>query len=315
MIFLTVALKSEANPIIAYFKLKQQSGNGSFKVYAKDNIMLIVTGTGGIKSAICTTYILTKYGAKKTDILINIGISGCYSQSREAKENYGKLFIVNSLKNKSSGRNFYPDMILKTSLPEASLITVNEIWQKDFKVTDKTNTGTGVDKIKFNNFTDMAINDNILIDMEGSYIYEASCIFLYAHNIFIMKIISDFGDPGSVRKESVENLISGRIEEISTVVEQVSKWGGIFESESPVSEKEIQFLDDISHILMLTCYQRTEFRKLYEMHLIRGKNRSDEGHSCKIIEKIENIISNSNKVKEKKEGKIIYAKIRKLLYE
>ncbi len=315
MIFFTVALKCEAGPIIKYFNLKQQAGNGSFQVYAGDEIILIITGVGGIQSAISTTYLLTKYDAKKTDILLNIGISGCYSQNAEVENFYGKLFIINSLRDNSFGKNYYPDMILKTALPEASLITVNEIWQKDFKVTDKTNNGTDVDKIKFNDFTDMAIDDNILIDMEGSFIYAASCIFLYAHNIFIMKIISDFGDPGSVRKESVESLISERIEEISTVVEQVLKWGGIFESESPVSEKEIQFLDDISHILMLTCYQRTEFKKLYEMHLIRNKSRSEKDLNCRIFEKIENIISNSIKVKEKKEGKIIYAKIRKLLNE
>ena len=294
MIFLTTALKSEANPLIQYFNMKQESGNGSFRLFSSGEIKLIVSGTGGISSAIATTFLLTKYNAKKTDILFNIGLSACNFTDPGSKNHVGNMFIINSVKNQIGDRNYYPDMILKTSLPEASLITLDRIWRK--------------------NNPDYEFDDNILIDMEGAYIYEAALKFLYSHNVFILKVISDFGYSETFSGEFADKLIREKSGEIAKLIFKTIEWSEYINSANKNYDND-EFIKEISQMLMLTGYQIIELKKLYRLYCVRNYNvnrSDDDGTVDKIIKKL---VLNHGRFKEKKEGKIIYEKIRRILSE
>ena len=86
MILIHTALKHEAKPIIEYFKL-QCIETKPYKVYNKDNIVLIVTGMGA-KNTLHVESIFGKYDIQKA---INIGIAGCKDKSVDI----GSIFCTN----------------------------------------------------------------------------------------------------------------------------------------------------------------------------------------------------------------------------
>lgn len=81
------ALKQEAKPIIEYFKL-QCSQTKPYKIYTKENLVLIVGGIGKDKTSLHVKDIFTKYTIDKA---INIGIAGCKDRDIEI----GSLFCTN----------------------------------------------------------------------------------------------------------------------------------------------------------------------------------------------------------------------------
>lgn len=81
------AFFAEAKPIIEHFKL-QCIQSKPYKIYAKENIILIVSGMGQEKTSLHVKEIFEKYSICKA---INIGIAGCKNQNIEI----GSLFCTN----------------------------------------------------------------------------------------------------------------------------------------------------------------------------------------------------------------------------
>jgi len=73
-----VALKHEAKPIIEYFKL-QCVQTKPFKIYEKDDIVLVVCGMGK-ENTLHVKEVFKKYDIKKA---INVGIAGCKDKTIE----------------------------------------------------------------------------------------------------------------------------------------------------------------------------------------------------------------------------------------
>jgi len=100
MLNIVTALKIEAKPIIDHFNLKLSDG-----IYQNENINLIITGAGKIKSAINTALLLSK---QKNPIL-NIGIAG------SDKYEVGSGFFIHKITDFDTGYNYYPDFFTKPS--------------------------------------------------------------------------------------------------------------------------------------------------------------------------------------------------------
>lgn len=81
MIVLAFATEIEARPFINYHHLKKQNKGGSYDLYEKENISLIITGMGSMKGAVCLSDFIQ--GKKSEDNcitkIINYGIAGCLS--------------------------------------------------------------------------------------------------------------------------------------------------------------------------------------------------------------------------------------------
>jgi len=75
MIFFVIAFHPEAKPLIEHFKLKKIPSS-KFETFSNNQVFLILTREGMIKSSIGTTYLLTKFSAQEKDIAINLGICG-----------------------------------------------------------------------------------------------------------------------------------------------------------------------------------------------------------------------------------------------
>ena len=165
MIYIVTALAQEAIPLIQHFKLKKDLSHTKFDIYRNDMIKLIVTGTGKLKSAVATTYLLLKEPPKKSDKILNFGICG----SGLEKHKSGQIFLINKIEDVNSGKSYYPEIIFSHLLPEATIVTYE-------KPVIKSKTSNSVSE---------------LVDMEVSGFYEAANTFVQSHNIIILKVVSD----------------------------------------------------------------------------------------------------------------------------
>ncbi len=257
MIFIVTALKCEAVPFIQKYSLKMIPSAGSFSIYGADDIKLVITGTGGPAALCAVTYLLASSDAAKEDVVINCGCSGLAAGDPGCKE---KTFVIRSVRDEAFGRSFYPDMITDLSLPEADLITVT--------------------KIRTQPPTDPAREVPLLVDMEGAYVYQAASRFIYAHNIYMIKTVSDIGS----------DSILLRPEDIGRLMDTVASSPGrqIIDQERTVPK---------SHTL--SFYQTSELKKLAENYALR-RNDLDE-----LMEGFNNTVFTS-----RREAKAAYAKLR-----
>ena len=122
MINIVTALKIEAAPIIEYFNLKATG-----EIYQNNEINLIVTGSGKVKSAINTALLLQK----KTYPTINIGIAG------SNKHPVGSGFFIHKITDTDTDFEYYPDFFEE---PSEEIFTISKP-QKYFPLVDMESSG------------------------------------------------------------------------------------------------------------------------------------------------------------------------------
>lgn len=276
MIYVAAALTAEAKPLITYFKLKRDNEIKKYQVFKNEEIILIITGSGMMQGAIGTTYVLSSLNIREEDIFVNLGICGAVKEIFQV----GDIVLCNKITNNGNGKSFYPDMLFRHKFKEGAL-------ESFFHVLDKSMES----EIK-----------GELVDMEGAGIYEAASLFFSQHQINIIKIVSDYLDTTGITAEKVTHIVESRILSIDEWLNERKKFN--------VSDKEIFTLNekDIMNVveknLRLTESMHYEFMELMKYHKLRNKN-------------IEDVISKYSKIeiKDKREGKINFEKIRKEIIE
>jgi len=138
MLNIVTALKIEAEPIIKHFKLKSRDG-----IYQNENINLIITGQGKIKSAINTALLLSKYDWPT----LNIGTAG------SDKYDINQGFFIHKITDTDTGHNYYPDFF---KLPSEEIHTVSKIG-KYYNLTDMEASGFFEAAYKFLNVNEIII--------------------------------------------------------------------------------------------------------------------------------------------------------------
>lgn len=276
MIYVAAALTAEAKPLITYFKLKRDNEIKKYQVFKNEEIILIITGSGMMQGAIGTTYVLSSLNIREEDIFVNLGICGAVKEIFQV----GDIVLCNKITNNGNGKSFYPDMLFRHKLKEGAL-------ESFFHVLDKSMES----EIK-----------GELVDMEGAGIYEAASLFFSQHQINIIKIVSDYLDTTGITAEKVTHIVESGILSIDEWLNERKKFN--------VSDKEIFTLNEknimnvVEKNLRLTESMHYEFMELMKYHKLRNKN-------------IEDAISKYSKIeiKDKREGKINFEKIRKEIIE
>ena len=138
MLNIVTALKIEAEAIIKHFKLKSRDG-----IYQNENINLIITGQGKIKSAISTALLLSKHHYPT----LNIGIAG----SDRYEINQG--FFIHKITDTDTGHNYYPDFFMP---PSEEIHTVSKIG-KYYNLTDMEASGFFEAAYKFLNVNEIIL--------------------------------------------------------------------------------------------------------------------------------------------------------------
>ena len=160
MLYFCIALYPEAGPVITRFQMKPAGGRiGS--VYASDEAILVLTGSGPVAAAGALSEALTLFPPAETDMLINIGICGAPAGFCEA----GTWLRIHKITDAATGRDFYPEILFPSVFREAALATVS---------TPMSNPAT-------------------LSDMEASALYQTGQAFFSPERMLFYKGVSDFG--------------------------------------------------------------------------------------------------------------------------
>ena len=209
MIYIFTAFYAEAKSIITRYNLKMQQKQAAvrFDVFSNDDIMLVITGVGEINAASAVANIGGAYGIGADDVLVNIGScagSECmisdtmpgenmctYATQDENKQNHkrGCVFLINKITEQSTGRTFYPDMLLKSDMDECEAVTVSKplTAEEMGKLSDRSVQ-----------VSDICKNDRTIVsrvyDMEAAAVYQAASLFVGPHRMHFIKVVSDSGE-------------------------------------------------------------------------------------------------------------------------
>jgi len=171
MLYIVTALYIEAKPLISLFNLKKDNSYTKFQVFSNEDIKLIISGTGKIKSATALTYLISKEEIKKNDCIVNIGFVASNKNSQ-----LGDIVYVSKIQNAYSDFDFYPEIIYKHNFLEGSLTTFDSIVEQK------------IENIEY-------------IDMEAYGFFQTASIFFKKDKIIVLKIVSD------ILKDKVEDRV------------------------------------------------------------------------------------------------------------
>ena len=166
MIHIFTALYPEAKPLIQALSLKKRAAQTHYQQFLSEegDLSLTITGVGPLQAAAVTASVLTDYDAGAQDQLLSLGTAARLTTCPAS------MYHVNKITEAATMRDFYPDMLLNTGLPEASLITGAKLYTKQ-------ESGYAAD----------------LYDMEAAAIYQAASMFLGPHQMNFLRIVTDDG--------------------------------------------------------------------------------------------------------------------------
>lgn len=241
MFYIITALASEAIPVINYFKLKKDISYTKFDLFKNDELKLVLTGTGKVKSSIATTYLLVKDNPRPEDHILNLGISGTENEDYKI----GQMFLINKIDDAASRKKFYPETVFKHNLQEERLIT----FDKPVKKKDIINLPP------------------CLVDMEGSGFYEAASIYFHAHRIHLLKIISDHLKGEKLTGAFVQSLIEKNIPAIKNLIYATTKTP--IPDANVLTDSDYKLFDQLSTDLKLSTTQRFQILDLLKTYKVR----------------------------------------------
>lgn len=221
MVYISVSMYVEAKPIIDYYNLKKDVDERYYQVFKSDNMRLIITGVGKINCAAATSHLLAKIPPDDGDIMVNIGICG-------AKDGFqiGAPYLINKIKDASTGKDYYPDILLKHDFKECSI----ETFDKPLSSPE--------------------LLEEDLCDMESSGFYASASKYVEQHRIFLIKVVSDRVGIDTVSKDDVLKLIQNNVEKIDAFIKNAEDFAkvdsGFFKRE------ELELMEKIFSYLKLT---------------------------------------------------------------
>lgn len=247
-VLLAIALHAEARPVIERFRLKQDTSSG-LPVFRRDEVWLIVTGAGSMKSAIATACLLTRLLNRverdEDTVLFNLGIAGHTQEEEEGPVSVGDGFLANKITERSTGRSFFPDLLARTPLAESVVTTVE-------RPLDRADAGTV---------------EPGLADMEAAGFYQAAATFLPPHRIGCVKVVSDHLETRRFDKNRVSELIAGALDEFEATV---AAYRSIDDGGPDVlTDADLQLVQDIRDRLRLTASRHrmlSDLARYYKLH-------------------------------------------------
>ena len=182
------ALKAESDPLVNFFQLKRHS-SFQFPVFVHNDLYLISNGVGKAK---VQERIYSFLETIRDDFIqfINIGIAG----GKDDNSELGQMYLINKILDGDNDHSYYPDILIRHSLAEHSVTTVNK------------------------GITDGGSRYKTLVDMEASEIFKICSKKIPVHRIAFLKIISDYMDLDAVsfNAESISSFITPNLKSINS---------------------------------------------------------------------------------------------------
>lgn len=199
MVYVFCAFYGECSGLIKHYNLKKRQTDKyyRFDVFENENqpVRIILTGQGSVMAAAAVSGAASFFGIKAEDAIINVGTcAGDYEP--------GQVFICNKITEEATGRTFYPDMILRSSLPERELVTAPVVIRKSI-----------------HEYANKDSHNMVLYDMEAAAIYQAANLYVGPHRMGFVKVVSDNGDIEGLTPDFIKGLMAGAVDEIASYVD------------------------------------------------------------------------------------------------
>lgn len=241
MLYISTALYLEAQPLITIYSLKQLHEHTKFQVFANDNVCLIITGVGELKASIAITYLLSNQTIGPHDLFLNFGLCG----SLDPTIPIGSPYVFHKLRDYSTKKDLYPDMLLKLPFREASLETCPLPVGNEILPTTVSET---------------------FVDMEAYAVMYAVTYYMQPHQVLFLKVISDYPTADKkavIDKTDLQLKLLQAAQEMNCYLHELSS--------------EFKFFSDITPILELS---KDEFN-LYQSIIQRLHLSETMSHSLK----------------------------------
>lgn len=200
MVYVFCAFYGECSGLIKHYNLKKRQTDKyyRFDVFENENqpVRIILTGQGSVMAVAAVSGAASFFGIKAEDAIINVGTcAGDYEP--------GQVFICNKITEEATGRTFYPDMILRSSLPERELVTAPVVIRKSI-----------------HEYANKDSHNMMLYDMEAAAIYQAANLYVGPHRMGFIKVVSDNGDIEGLTPDFIKGLMTGAVDEIASYVDR-----------------------------------------------------------------------------------------------
>ena len=200
MVYVFCAFYGECSGLIKHYNLKKRQTDKyyRFDVFENENqpVRIILTGQGSVMAAAALSGAASFFGIKAEDAIINVGTcAGNYEP--------GQVFICNKITEEATGRTFYPDMILRSGLPERGLVTVPVVINKPI-----------------HEYVNKDSHNMALYDMEAAAIYQAANLYVGPHRMGLVKVVSDNGNIDGLTPDFIKGLMAEAVDEIASYVDR-----------------------------------------------------------------------------------------------
>lgn len=199
MVYVFCAFYGECSGLIKHYNLKKRQTDKyyRFDVFENENqpVRIILTGQGSVMAAAAVSGAASFFGIKAEDAIINVGTcAGDYEP--------GQVFICNKITEEATGRTFYPDMILRSGMPERELVTAPVVIRKSI-----------------HEYANKDSHNMALYDMEAAAIYQAANLYVGPHRMGFIKVVSDNGDIEGLTPDFIKGLMAEAVDEIASYVD------------------------------------------------------------------------------------------------
>lgn len=199
MVYVFCAFYGECSGLIKHYNLKKRQTDKyyRFDVFENENqpVRIILTGQGSVMAAAAVSGAASFFEIKAEDAIINVGTcAGDYEP--------GQVFICNKITEEATGRTFYPDMILRSGMPERELVTAPVVIRKSI-----------------HEYANKDSHNMALYDMEAAAIYQAANLYVGPHRMGFVKVVSDNGDIEGLTPDFIKGLMAGAVDEIASYVD------------------------------------------------------------------------------------------------
>lgn len=287
MILIHCPSKKVSKRLIEYFNLVYDSSFQSYSVYSRQGMVLIIPQKGLFSACSASSYLLSRFeNQKKNLVCFHIGLS----ERTHTTFKTGELVIGNKISSSLGSFSFYPDLLLKTYLKEAEVITVREYPRGPSRPASGK-----------------------LLDLEAYGFCEGVFPFVGPHQVMVLKIISgsdeDHSDSSSLPFEDLSIL---HLELLDLILHKYVVQSGST-IDHPVDWEEFDRLHhQLTQHLHLTKSLAIELEKhLRWSYTAHVANCSDKEAGIRIQSIAENIMNTT--VSSKKEGIHQYEKLKNQL--
>ena len=279
MIHIFTALYPEAKPLIQALGLKKRAAQTHYQQFLSEegDLSLTITGVGPMQAAAVTASVLTDFDAGAQDQLLSLGTAAALTACPAS------MYHVNKITDAATKRDFYPDMLLNTGLPEASLITgakllvAQDTWaQVEARQDVKSRQDTTDDSVS--SILGARLAAPRLYDMEASAVYQAASMFLGPHQMNFLRIVTDQGlsESEAIAPQALAAHVTACVErQVDTIVAVVDKLRALTAAEDAehhvLTENERQLVDKLiadahfSKVMADECVQLIRYAALSQL--------------------------------------------------